>query len=143
MNIPRPEYPRPQFERASWMNLNGEWAFEIDNGRSGQARGLYKEDAQLEERILVPFCPESSLSGIGHKDFIYGVWYRREVDLTKEQLAFLKEIDCEMCQGYYFFKPSPIEDAVFRIRHSGPTKNYEDWKERRAKCDAWLNANPE
>ena len=62
---------------------------------------------------------------------------------TKEQLAFLKEIDCEMCQGYYFFKPSPIEDAVFRIRHSGPTKNFEDWKERRAKCDAWLNANPE
>ena len=86
MTIPRPEYPRPQFERASWINLNGEWAFEIDNGRSGQARGLYKEDAQLEARILVPFCPESSLSGIGHKDFMYGVWYQREVELTKEQL---------------------------------------------------------
>ena len=86
MTIPRPEYPRPQFERAAWMNLNGEWAFEIDNGRSGQARGLFKEEAQLETSILVPFCPESSLSGIGQKDFMYGVWYRREVVLTKEQL---------------------------------------------------------
>ena len=35
MEIPRPEYPRPQFEREQWKNLNGEWAFEIDNGRSG------------------------------------------------------------------------------------------------------------
>ena len=28
--IPRPEYPRPQFVRENWMNLNGTWAFEID-----------------------------------------------------------------------------------------------------------------
>ena len=33
-NIPRKEYPRPQFVRENWMNLNGTWAFEIDNGRS-------------------------------------------------------------------------------------------------------------
>ena len=87
MEMPRPEYPRPQFERAGWKNLNGTWAFEIDNGRSGQARGLYREDAVLQDRILVPFCPESSLSGIGHKDFMYGVWYQREVELTKEETA--------------------------------------------------------
>ena len=36
-NIPRKEYPRPQFVRENWMNLNGTWAFEIDNGRSGEA----------------------------------------------------------------------------------------------------------
>ena len=87
MGIPRPEYPKPQFERASWMNLNGAWAFEIDNGRSGQARKLYEESAVLQDRILVPFCPESSLSGVAHKDFMYGVWYQREVELAKEQLA--------------------------------------------------------
>ena len=23
--IPRKEYPRPQFERKTWLNLNGEW----------------------------------------------------------------------------------------------------------------------
>ena len=85
--IPRSEHPKPQFQRDSWMNLNGLWAFEIDNGRSGKARGLSAADAQLSSQILVPFCPQSELSGVNHKDFLYGVWYRRTVDLTKEQLS--------------------------------------------------------
>lgn len=29
-DIPRPEYPRPQFERAEWINLNGTWNYEFD-----------------------------------------------------------------------------------------------------------------
>ncbi len=85
--IPRPEHPKPQFERKSWMNLNGTWAFEIDNGRSGSARGLAREDARLSGSILVPFCPESRLSGVEHKDFMFGVWYQKKVFLTKEQLS--------------------------------------------------------
>ena len=86
-SIPRSEHPKPQFQRDSWMNLNGLWAFEIDNGRSGKARGLSAADAQLSSQILVPFCPQSELSGVNHKDFLYGVWYRRTVTLTKEQLS--------------------------------------------------------
>lgn len=38
--IPRAEYPRPQFRRKEWMNLNGKWQFEIDCGQSGRARGM-------------------------------------------------------------------------------------------------------
>ena len=87
MEIPRPEYPRPQFARENWKNLNGTWAFEIDNGRSGQARRLFEEDAMLNSNILVPFCPESALSGVGHKDFMYGVWYQRKVTLTDAELS--------------------------------------------------------
>ena len=87
MNIPRPEHPKPQFERENWLNLNGKWQFEIDNGRSGEARGLANADAVLKDEILVPFCPESELSGIGNKDFMYGVWYKRTVNLTEEQCA--------------------------------------------------------
>lgn len=86
-SIPRSEHPKPQFQRDKWMNLNGQWAFEIDNGRSGKARGLHQADAQLSDTILVPFCPQSELSGVNHKDFLYGVWYRRTVTLTKEQLS--------------------------------------------------------
>lgn len=56
-NIPRKEYPRPQFVRENWMNLNGTWAFEIDNGRSGEARGLQKVGTALSGEIIVPFCP--------------------------------------------------------------------------------------
>ena len=77
MAIPRPEYPRPQMVREAWCSLNGVWEFEIDAGRSGRERGLPVAD-HLTRSILVPFCPESELSGIGYKDFMPAVWYRRE-----------------------------------------------------------------
>ena len=49
--IPRSEYPRPQFERQGWMNLNGTWQFEIDHGGSGRARGLVEKE-QLPAKLL-------------------------------------------------------------------------------------------
>ena len=85
MSIPRSEYPRPQFVRSGWMNLNGQWQFEIDNGRSGEVRGLQKEGVQLSGEITVPFCPESKLSGVQHVDFMYGVWYKRTVNIPAQE----------------------------------------------------------
>lgn len=82
----RTEHPRPQFERKDWMNLNGEWQFAFDYGNSGVARKMYEDAAEFTHVIQVPFCMESGLSGIGHKDFVESVWYRRSVELTKEQL---------------------------------------------------------
>lgn len=84
--MPRPEYPQPQMRRDNWMNLNGEWDFAFDFGNSGIERKLY-EKTQLDQKITVPFCPESELSGIGYKDFMNAVWYHRSVVLTKKQLA--------------------------------------------------------
>ena len=75
-DLPRPEYPRPQMVRPDWLNLNGVWQFEIDSGRSGRERGLPWAPS-LSGEIVVPFCPESSLSGWGHTDFIPAVCYRR------------------------------------------------------------------
>ena len=75
--VPRPEYPRPQFARRDWLCLNGTWQFEIDQGDSGLDRGLLTR--RLKDRITVPFCPESKLSGIGNTDYLNAVWYRREV----------------------------------------------------------------
>ena len=80
--IPRPEYPRPQFTRPTWMNLNGQWQFEIDHGASGRSRGLVERE--LSGVITVPFCPESKLSGVEYKDFMAAVWYRRSFILPKE-----------------------------------------------------------
>ena len=37
--IPRPEYPRPQFRRKDWTNLNGEWSFAFDDPDAGLANG--------------------------------------------------------------------------------------------------------
>jgi beta-galactosidase/beta-glucuronidase len=82
LTIPRPEYPRPQFVRPDWLCLNGEWEFEIDNGDSGHARNLVS--SHLSDKITVPFCPESPLSGVGHVDFMAAVWYRRTVQAPEE-----------------------------------------------------------
>ncbi len=84
-NIPRPEHPNPQWERKNWVNLNGEWLFEIDNARSGEHRGLQNAES-LSGKITLPFCPESSLSGVNNKDFMYCVWYKRSVTFTEEDL---------------------------------------------------------
>lgn len=85
MNIPRAEHPKPQFERANWLNLNGVWQFEIDQGCSGIPRGLARPDAVFSKEITVPFCPESRLSGLAHTDFLRGVWYKRTITLTEAQ----------------------------------------------------------
>lgn len=86
MNIPRPEYPRPQFVRNDWVNLNGEWDFEIDFGMSGRDRKLY-ETTKLNSKIIVPFCPESKLSGVEYKDFMNCVWYKKTINITDEKLS--------------------------------------------------------
>ena len=60
--LPRAEYPRPQFERTSWINLNGEWDYSIDPASTGWDRGLAAGNFS-DGKILVPFAPESKLSG--------------------------------------------------------------------------------
>ncbi len=79
MNVPRPEYPRPQFVRDDWLNLNGQWQFEVDQGDTGLARGLCER--QLTDEVTVPFSPSTKMSGVGNTDFMIAVWYRREVDI--------------------------------------------------------------
>ncbi len=81
-HIPRPEYPRPQFVRSRWLNLNGTWEFEVDSGDSGIDRGML--DRHLSGEILVPFAPESQASGVENTDFLNAVWYRRTVHIPHE-----------------------------------------------------------
>jgi len=83
-DIPRPEHPRPDFQRDEWLNLNGTWQFEIDPNGDGEARGL-ASGHDLAQTILVPFCPESKLSGIAHTDFMEHVWYRRTFDVPADK----------------------------------------------------------
>ena len=77
---PRPEYPRPQFERADWVNLNGTWTYTFDFGKTGVNRGFEKSTG-FDGKITVPFCPESSLSGVQYTDFINGMWYQRTINI--------------------------------------------------------------
>lgn len=70
--------------RERWLNLNGRWEFEIDNGRSGRDRKLH-EAKRLNGCIVVPFCPESKLPGVERKDFMAAVWYRREFSVPADR----------------------------------------------------------
>lgn len=82
--IPRPEYPRPQFERPQWINLNGgDWTYKFDFGKSGKEADLQKS-VGFSNNIIVPFCPESPLSGVGHTDFINAMWYHRKLAVPQE-----------------------------------------------------------
>ncbi len=82
-NIPRPEHPKPQFQRDTWINLNGQWDFAMDPDVIGIKENWQDSPAKLDRKIIVPFCVESRLSGVGHTDFIKAVWYHRFFDLAK------------------------------------------------------------
>jgi len=84
--IPRNEHPNPNFKRENYEILNGEWEFDFDFGNSGVNREMFKNSSVFSKKITVPFCVESELSGIGYKDFIPAVWYRKKINVTKEQL---------------------------------------------------------
>jgi beta-galactosidase/beta-glucuronidase len=81
--MPRPEYPRPQFERSEWINLNGEWTYIFDFGKSGLERD-YKNSLGFKNKIIIPFCPESELSGVRYKDFINAMWYQRTISIPEK-----------------------------------------------------------
>ena len=96
--IPRQEYPRPQFVRDEWINLNGNWSYEFDfsesgndderwspagplaNNWNGASRNL-KDYGLFSNNIVVPFCPESTLSRVGYTDFIPAMYYARKITI--------------------------------------------------------------
>ena len=81
--MPRAEYPRPQFERQEWVNLNGEWSYTFDFVGSGLEKKLY-ESKGFDGKITVPFCPESKLSGVEYTDFINNIWYQRQIQMPAD-----------------------------------------------------------
>lgn len=83
-DIPRPEHPTPQFLRDAWLNLNGPWSFAFDLDNKGLDEHWEKSPTKFDKTILVPFCPESKLSGIGYTGFITGEWYRRTFTVPPE-----------------------------------------------------------
>lgn len=83
--LPRNEYPRPQFVRPEWMNLNGVWTYRIVKdphfSLAHQSLGGIQHSEGFDETILVPFAPESELSTVEHTDFIPLMYYHRSLDI--------------------------------------------------------------
>jgi len=82
--IPRPEYPQPQFQREPWVNLNGPWEFEFDDGDRGLTEDWAGSSKSFSRHITVPFCFESARSGIGDTSFHPWVWYRRAFSIPDD-----------------------------------------------------------
>jgi beta-galactosidase/beta-glucuronidase len=79
--IPRPEYPQPQFQRELWQSLNGAWEFEFDDANAGLNANWAAGQRKFSKSIAVPFAFETKKSGIGDTSFHPWVWYRRIVTL--------------------------------------------------------------
>lgn len=76
--VPRPEHPRPDFQRDTFYNLNGCWQFAFDDANEGLAQRWYTPGRALGGQITVPFAYQTKMSGIGPTDEIHPVlWYRR------------------------------------------------------------------
>lgn len=77
--VPLSEYPRPQMQRVQWLCLNGTWDY-LGGANAPDALHPSVVASFGKEKIRVPFCPESSLSGIHRKQEI-NMWYRKIVHL--------------------------------------------------------------
>jgi hypothetical protein len=95
--IPLPEHPRPDFERASWVNLNGDWSFRFDAAKAGERdRWFETAPAGFPLTIHVPYPWGSPLSGLGDEADV--AWYARTVrvpEAWKGQRVFLVVGACD------------------------------------------------
>src|ERR1700752_5363158 len=81
VGVPRPEHPRPDFQRDQWLNLNGEWEFRFDQTDAGVKEQWFAK-GEYDKKIVVPFCWESKLSGIQDVSGKNRIgWYRRTVQV--------------------------------------------------------------
>lgn len=118
--LPRAEYPRPQFERAQWVNLNGTWSYTLDFNKSGAQKG-YTNSKGFDGKITVPFCPESKLSGVAYTDFIENMWYQRTLDIPADWAG--KKILLHF--GAVDYISEIYLDGTLVTRHTGGSSSFE------------------
>ncbi len=118
-DIPRKEYPRPQFERKAWLNLNGEWDYTFDFSNVGIEKEFHKATT-FEDKITVPFPPESKLSGVEHKDFINHIWYHRTINRPQEWAG--KNVILNF--GAVYYNAEIYIDGALVGRHFGGSSSF-------------------
>ena len=72
------DYPRPQFVRKSWENLNGTWGFSFDDDNVGE-KEHWEQGFASTMSIQVPFTYETKMSGIGDEKRHDNIWYHRTI----------------------------------------------------------------
>jgi hypothetical protein len=114
--IPLPEHPRPDFNRDTWINLNGQWDFALDPEEKGELDAWYNDPAAFDRRITVPFSWASPMSGVAEKDVHIG-WYRRDVAIPndnswKDKRIFLVIGACDFATEVWL-------NGIFIGKHQG------------------------
>jgi beta-galactosidase/beta-glucuronidase len=79
--IAREQHPRPRLTRAAWTDLGGEWDFAYDDNDRGLCERWNERADVFDRTIVVPFPPESPLSGINDTTPHRVVWYRRAIEI--------------------------------------------------------------
>src|SRR5437588_4754739 len=88
--LPLSEHPRPDFQRAEWLNLNGPWQFRFDEGNAGLKEKWFQGKTAFPETIVVPFPWGAPLSQVSDKASL--AWYARTVQVPagwKSKRVFL------------------------------------------------------
>ncbi len=85
MQCYRKEYPRPQFVRNNWENLNGVWDFAFDDNKKGEEEEWFCS-FPLGREIVVPFSYETKLSTVEEEGSHEVVWYHRKLRSTNKEL---------------------------------------------------------
>lgn len=111
----RKEYPRPQFRRDSWQNLNGAWEFAFDDQSEGKAQGWWRGDKKLDKIINVPFSYQYPASGINDKAIHDITWYRRTFLIAKEN-AGKRALLCFNASDY---ETDVWVNGIHAINHKG------------------------
>ena len=79
------DYPRPQFVRDNWENLNGPWDFQFDDGNIGEKEN-WMQGFQSNLQIQVPFTYETKLSGIQDERRHDNIWYHKRITVDAKRL---------------------------------------------------------
>ncbi|MFB3905284.1 MAG: glycoside hydrolase family 2 protein [Acidobacteriota bacterium] len=105
--IPLPEHPRPDFQRADWINLNGPWSFAFDKEKTGEQSRWPTGQGPFLQQIQVPFPWGSPLSGVADEASVG--WYARKVTVPegwKGRRVFLVVGACDwLTTGWLDGKP--------------------------------------
>lgn len=84
------KYPRPQFIRENWMDLNGKWQFAFDDDNIGELNNNYLNDQFYPMTIEVPYSYHTKSSGIGLNEDHPIVWYKRTIQVeVKENKSYV------------------------------------------------------
>ena len=95
-------HPRPQLRRDRWVDLCGAWGFAFDDEDKGLSNRWFERENPFDRQIVVPYPPESRLSGVHEPGFHPIVWYRREIhvgdDLRRDRLVLhFGAVDYKAC----------------------------------------------